>query len=436
MKALAEILSHLKHSGKTVFISVVSVVAATNLLYYAVIDVSHAHVYNFFLISVFILVLFRLFSSRKNRYLHMAAIVAGIITIARPSNGLVILLTPFVAGGFDPLRKILQDSRFIISLLLFLSVLFIPSLLWFLQTEKWYVYSYGAETFHFSDPHLFDNLFSYRKGLFTYTPAALLALTGLVHFFKEDRFRFFSLGIFLILLCYVISSWWCWWYGCGIGQRAYVDYYSILGILFASMIAMLSKNKNFKSITIAILLFLIPLNILRLYQHKSGIFPCDSADREFFWSHFFTTDASYSDAIPVESIAGSKPIRSFSPEIGSMPCHVTPEIPFGSSIVIPLNEISADSSHSLYVTADIATEENLDASRLVISYENSGGSYHYKAHYLKDRIEADQKTVMSFIEPMVALHGKNDSLKIYFWNGDSGEKFTVNSFEAKIFKKP
>ena len=138
-----------------------------------------------------------------------------------------------------------------------------------MQTGSAIVYSYQGESFNFLEPHLFSILFSYKKGLFVYTPVLLIALLSLFWFaYKKEFFLLTTWICFFVLLTYVLS-WHSWFYGCSYGLRAYIDYYAIFFIPFAIM---LDKIKTVpKLIIMAITLPTIPLNIIQTYQYKEYI---------------------------------------------------------------------------------------------------------------------------------------------------------------------
>jgi hypothetical protein len=54
----------------------------------------------------------------------------------------------------------------------------LQSIIYYLQSGYFFVYSYGREGFNFLDSHMIDILYSYKKGLFVYTPVTLIAMYG------------------------------------------------------------------------------------------------------------------------------------------------------------------------------------------------------------------------------------------------------------------
>ena len=70
-----------------------------------------------------------------------------------------------------------------------LGIMAIQSVIYKLSTGYFWVYSYGEEGFNFGSPHFIDILFSYKKGLFLYTPIYLIALLGLYFMYKKNKFE-------------------------------------------------------------------------------------------------------------------------------------------------------------------------------------------------------------------------------------------------------
>jgi hypothetical protein len=159
---------------------------------------------------------------------------------------LIIFFIPFLAGSFKNLKNgfntlLTNKKSLIIGIVLFVAMASIQAVLWYLQTGKFIVYSYQGESFNFLDPHFYSILFSYKKGLFVYTPVLFIALLSTFWFaFKRNFFMLTTWISFFVLLTYVLSSWWSWYYGCSYGLRAYVDYYAIFFIPFALMLNQIS----------------------------------------------------------------------------------------------------------------------------------------------------------------------------------------------------
>jgi hypothetical protein len=171
----------------------------------------------------------------------------------------------------------------------FIILPWIPQLLyWKMVTGEWLYYSYGDERFFFSHPYVFETLFSFRKGLFIYTPLMLFALWGLI--ILRKRLPQFSLAIwtFTALNIYIISSWWCWWYGGSFGLRAYIEMFALWTIPMAVVMEKILKSQLILRIGgLAIIFFLIVLNLFQSMQYWNGALHWDGMNWNVYKAQFF-----------------------------------------------------------------------------------------------------------------------------------------------------
>ncbi len=294
---LKKILQLYKCGYFTILIMQLLIVLATSVTNYVNFDASYSHIYSLFAITAFIYFTKSYFENRNFRNFYLACVLLGIIVILRPVNGMIIFFIPFIAGSFTRLKEefVFLMHNFLkmsVGILIVISIVFIQCLLWYLQTGDFIVYTYGNEGFNFSKPEVFNVLFSYRKGLFVYTPVLLLTMSALIWFgIKRRFFEFFSWVTFFILITYVISAWWCWYYGDSYGLRAYVDFYTIFFILIAIMYDKLSVWLKV-AFLIPALLFTY-LNIVQTYQYKNFILHWGEMDKQKYWNVFLKTAEPY-----------------------------------------------------------------------------------------------------------------------------------------------
>lgn len=269
----------------------------TNLFYYVFYEPSFSHAYSFFAVCGFLWHSRKLILYKKPSSIILACAFLGLIFLIRPINILIIVMLPFLAENFTNLK-----SSFIwmikkwTALAAGLGVIFIMGLLqmilWKLQTGEWLVWAYGEEKFDFARPHMLNILFSYKKGLFIYTPLTFLSLAGLVYFFRNNKPMFYNAIFFILLLAYVLSSWWSWWYAMSFGLRAFIDFFPVFFIFFAFIFKML-KNKMSKIALAAAALFLVYVNQVQAYQYRYFILHWDSMDEQKYWQVFLRTDDKY-----------------------------------------------------------------------------------------------------------------------------------------------
>jgi len=172
---------------------------------------------------------------------------------------------------------------------IFAGVISIQCFLWYLQTGSIFINTYDDVGFNFLKPEWFNVLFSYRKGLFVYTPVLILAITALIWFAMKKRyFELVSWLAFFALVTYIISSWNCWFYGASFGLRAFIDFYTVFFVLFAIMFDKLSVWLRIIYLIPAI--FLVYVNIVQTYQYKVFLLHWDNMNKQKYWTVFLRTD--------------------------------------------------------------------------------------------------------------------------------------------------
>ncbi|TND02867.1 MAG: hypothetical protein FD123_4014 [Bacteroidetes bacterium] len=270
---------------------------ATSVTNYVHQDAAFSHVYSLFAITAFFYCVKSYFSGYRASHLIWAFVLLGLIIILRNVNVLVILFIPFLAGSGGNLKAgVLATFRNFKALFsgmaLTVAIISIQCISWYLQTGKFFVYSYPGEGFNFSDPHFSDILFSYRKGLFIYAPVLFISLFGLISLLREREFYlFFSWICFFLILTYVLSSWHSWYYGGSFGLRAYIDFYAIFFVLFALL---LNRSRRWvQGIILIPALITIPLNLVQNYQYRNYILHWFNMNETNYWKVFLHQEKQF-----------------------------------------------------------------------------------------------------------------------------------------------
>jgi len=280
-----------------VTITLIATVLGTNLYFYSAIESTMPHVYLFALFSAFIYLTVKWYENPNMENAIIIGLLGGFITLIRPTD--IILSVLFFLWDVKSAEELKQrflfyvnNPQFIIAMALCFIVIWIPQLAyWKFAAGHWFYYSYNDEGFNFLHPHIIDGLFSFRKGWLLYTPIMALAIFGLVLSFKRVKTIFYPSLIFLILNIYIITSWWCWWYGGSFGGRPFIDSYPIMALSLAVFVKWtLTRKKIVKLISHTIIIFLILLNIFQTWQYYGGDIHHDAmtgkAYRELFFNPF------------------------------------------------------------------------------------------------------------------------------------------------------
>lgn len=269
-------------------------VFGTNLFYYAISEPGMSHIYSFALISSFFYFLVRYFDDLKASRLHILALLLGLIILVRPVNGLVLLALPLAAGNYTRLKngilvlfrnlRVLSGSVAIVLVILSLQLLFYK-----LSTGSYLVYSYTGEGFDFTNPHFFKILFSFKKGLFLYTPVYFLAFLGGIFLWKSQRFRFLSWMLFFIVITWVFSSWSNWWYGGSFSSRVYIEYLPVFMFVLALALMKITSQNIRKSLVVSLLLLVVICQI-QTYQYRYNHIHWSDMDKQKYFEVFLRVD--------------------------------------------------------------------------------------------------------------------------------------------------
>ena len=262
-------------------IVVLATLFGTNLFYYVSEEPAMSHVYSFAMVGLFIYAAKMYFINRTPKYFVWSMVSFALIVLIRPVNALVITSLPFIAGsqtGFKSgWRELVKKPSWIIfGLVLAVLITGIQNVIYWLQTGYPFVFSYQGEGFNFSSFHFFDFLFSFKKGFFLYTPLAFVSLGGLVFLYRQSRYAALSLTTFLVLVVYILSSWWLWYYGGSFSSRVMIEYLPFFMILLGLLLSHTKNRKTLIGLTIILTLFCQ----LQTYQYRYGYLHYDSMTSE------------------------------------------------------------------------------------------------------------------------------------------------------------
>jgi hypothetical protein len=292
---LRRILLGMKGSDeRMVSFILVLIVFGTNLFYYTVSEPSMSHVYSFGFVTWFLWICIKYFEEPSWTRVFLMAITYAVIILIRPVNGLTILLLPFAANDINKLVKgfsvFFRNYLWIISsLAVFTAIIMIQLLIYKIQTGNFFIYSYNEEGFNFLSPHFIDFLISYKKGLFVYTPLFLVSLAGAYFLYRENRMRFIFLTGFLVILVYVLSSWWLWYYGGSYSQRVMIEFFAIPAMLIGYFLFNV-KSVILKSIYVSILSILLLVTIIQSEQYRVAHIHWSEMNKEKYWKVFLRVD--------------------------------------------------------------------------------------------------------------------------------------------------
>ncbi len=276
-------------------ISLLIIVFGTNLFHYVTEEPTMTHAYNFALISVFLFLVTKWLQRPGIKYALLIGAMAGLITLIRPSNIIVVLLLIF--WGVSSLRELGSRVSFYFRNLPLVGIMIIGFILvWLPQFIYWHYvsgnllfYTYGSsgQGFFFDNPQVYHLLFSYRKGWFVYTPLMFVALFGFYFLNKNNKGLFWPIIIYLAINTYILASWWAWWNGGSFGLRSFIDMYGLMAFPLAALITSILSQRPW--IRLAILLMLgaiVYLNIFQSMQYNKGYIHYMRMSKKSYWAVF------------------------------------------------------------------------------------------------------------------------------------------------------
>jgi hypothetical protein len=265
-------------SRKVSYITVLLILAGTNLYYYGIDEGLMSHINSFFLFSLFLFLLKKfLDSGKKSRGLFLGlSIVLSLAILIRPTNILLLTWMAFLDVSswkeFRDRLALFLKPVYILIFLITVFIVFIPQFLyWKYLSGSYLFYSYPGESFNnWNQPQLIPVWFSTLNGFFLYTPLALAFIAGMVIMIvKKVRNGIFTALSFL-LVSYIFASWYCWFFGGSFGYRPLVEYYALFSLPFAFFLSRVCALKNLylRSLLIVLVLFSGYYNLRLIYHQK------------------------------------------------------------------------------------------------------------------------------------------------------------------------
>ena len=265
----------------------------TNLFHYVVQEPSMSHAYSFFAVTLFFYILTLFIKTTSTKNIVLLALSLGLIVLTRPPNILVILFIPFFFSTIKEFGLFFKEvfTKKIFSLILgvvvFMACAFIQLFFYYLQTGDFVVESYPGETFNFSKPEVFNILFSYKKGLFLYTPIIAMALL----FIMVGKSFWYKRIVFIVTMSvftYFTASWWCWYYGDSFSGRPFVDIYPLF--IIALIVLYNQISTSWKKIMLVFCIPFLLVNQIMAYQYSHLIMGGGNMDKSKYWDIFLETD--------------------------------------------------------------------------------------------------------------------------------------------------
>ncbi len=271
-----------------------AIVLGTNIFYYVISEPCMSHIFSFSFVCMFLYGIRRAMLAPSGKHILLSAAALAMILLIRPVNGLIIFSIPFLAGSTQALKMFFRNAftnklTLLAAMLLFVLICSIQLVMYKISSGRFFTDTYSSEHFNFGEPHFADILFSYKKGLFLYTPLTFVAIAGFIHLWRTNLFRFFALLGFLVLIVCVLSSWWMWYYGGSFSGRVFIEYFPffalLMGFTFSSF-----QNKLPVILYSTLVGLLILVCQVQTYQYRYHVIHWSEMNKERYWKVFLRID--------------------------------------------------------------------------------------------------------------------------------------------------
>jgi hypothetical protein len=405
---------------------------ASTLLFYSFDTPGFSHLYSFFLFGVFSLAVLQLRDKLTFKKLFFLGAIVGLIVLIRPTNGLIVLMIPFLLGDFQAFKKFFQGlfekkgANFFAGLIGFGLLVFIQLACWKWQSGEWIKWSYNGEGFNFLRPQLIAGFFSFRIGLFLHVPIMLLAILGGIILFRKQPFQALIWVLYFVLNSWLIFSWWCWDYESSFGPRAFTEH------LFFLLIPVVYFVVRYQKWLVVLCLGVVTINGgIRYFEIQTDFLKDQRFTRQNFLSSLqFWQDENKGrwnftrSVLPHGKLVQSEVLLS-----DQRVCAIEPETVFSYTVEKVLQQPRTNERMYYQVKLDKKQNEaKFEGVLLVIdAYTKDQKKRYYRTvELLNDRFEGQKEWAHLVFEGQIYDNFQEyDFVKFYIWN--QGKK----SFEVK-----
>jgi len=465
IKALNRLLLYF-NSNEWVALFIIFLIAfGTNLFYFVAWDISYSHLYSFFAVNVFLLSMYRVFKFQERKYLWIAALSLGFITVLRPVNIVIIICLPFLAGSYMKFRRGLQyvfkmERKLLIAVLLFCLPVFIQMRIWHWETGHFIVYSYVGERFYFNRPMIGSILFGFSKGWFVWTPLAFIGILGYFYYFKKSRFVFWAFTGFFSSLVYLLSCWWTTDYGWCFGAREFIEFLAFpaigLTVLYGNQ-----AQVYLKYMLSVVCVLCLGLNQLQAYQFKHHILLWSGMTPEKYWKVFGKTGKQYEGLLDKElgnyqppgnvsipnsaisekyingfeepAIWDSHELRdSFVSHSGKWTNYIDRKNEFSATFTKKLNESVLTEDSMIQASAWVNGVSPLNA-QLVVTFIKRGEKIAWR--YVDIRLYGRNDNLWTKYIIHCNFPPEADEVRVFVWDAFAQEPLYIDDFEVDIIKR-
>ncbi len=255
---------------------------ASNVLQYVSVDGAMSHAYIFPLYAAMLWLTIRWHESPKPRIALFIGLIAGLATISRPTE-LIIIFIPILwslenSGKLKSKWALVRTHKTHVVWAILGGIIGIfPQLAYWKHATGSWIYDVGSKWF-FLNPW-WRVLIGFEKGWFIYTPIAIFMVLGL--FFMKGKPYRRAVLTFCLLNIWIIISWSDWRYGASYSTRALVQSYPVFALALAAIIEKIYHHRK-RWIVIGLSTYLIGVNLFQLWQYNALILHYDHMNAKYY----------------------------------------------------------------------------------------------------------------------------------------------------------
>jgi len=252
-------------------LSVILIATGTNVFAYAVYHPGMAHIYSFFLFSIYLFIGDKWLVQKKWIQFLALSITLSFIVLIRPTDILFLPALLFIRN--KPIENLKQifTLKNIVTLGLSILIVWLPQFYyWYISSGSIIHYSYGSEGFpYLFSPKITQVIFAPDNGLLLYSPLFIVLFISNIYLItKKHPFSIYYL-LYQIIAIYLFASWHMPNFGGAYGQRNFVQIFAGYSLILALT---LEKVFNKKLIFIPMVLLgistvIVNQKVLQKFDH-------------------------------------------------------------------------------------------------------------------------------------------------------------------------
>ncbi len=394
-----------------------------------------------------------------DNYRTINIVVIGVcitlMALAKPSEVLIVLVP--VLWGLSSIKGIGKRLllfwnyrlQFFLAIGICLLLAFPQMYYWYLKTGRIVFDTYknpgvGLDLF---SPHIFDSLFSYRKGWLLYTPMMIFSIVGFVIVYKRRRDLFLGLLIPFVICFYIIASWTEFWYGAGFSNRPVISLYPLLFIPFGFFLTWLFEQKNIIRLSgFTIMAFFLFLNQFQWWQMRNYILDPYRTTGAYYWSTFLARTVTPEQSelkLISRDFSGKQEFLNQQEYSSKVILHKDAidvqegqdnPVEYAFTQKVKYKDLTKQDHCWVEVSFDYEVLDTTEKTEIYLSMmmDRSNGSYSTYYYPIKSDTSGWNNFSTFYLTPEV--RNVNDELKYFFWN-PSLSNYQVKNFTVKVYQK-